>query len=41
VITAREGQGSPEVERLNSRYDQVLIQRGAYFVMLRHMNRDG
>ena len=36
-----KGKAHLKVERLNSRYDEVLIQRGAYFVMLRHMNRDG
>jgi tetratricopeptide (TPR) repeat protein len=30
-----------KAERLNSRYDEVWLQRGAYFVMLRHMNREG
>jgi tetratricopeptide (TPR) repeat protein/uncharacterized protein (DUF362 family) len=30
-----------KAERLNSRYDEVWLQKGAYFVMLRHVNRNG
>jgi tetratricopeptide (TPR) repeat protein len=40
-IVPGKGKAQQKAERLNSRYDEVWLQRGAYFVMLRHMNREG